>query len=177
MLDDYNRADGGLGANYTTPSGYNGMEVSSNRLKSSAEIDSAAIWNTSYAADQQVAIKAPVLFEAGHLLRICVRLQSATGFGECYYVEFERGASDAKVRFYYYSGTVATQLGNELNLGIFMDNDQFGVRVSGSTLSAWINGTQVASVMDSTLNAAGRFLINIPATSVTRLDDLCGGAL
>lgn len=179
LLDDYNRADTGPppSGSYVTPTGgYNGMQVVSNRLAPSASIDSAAIWSTLYNADQEVAIRIPVLFDVAELLRLVVRNQSATALGACYYVEFERGSSVSKVRFYYYNGTVANQIGAEIERSaLLVANDQCGVRAVGSTLTAYVNGTAVGQRTDATLNAAGRFMVNIPAGSTSRLDDLRGG--
>ena len=178
LLDNLNRTNEGPppSASYVTPAGYNGMQVVNNQMAPSASIDSAAIWSTLYNADQEVAIRIPVLFDVAELLRLVVRDQSATALGACYYLEFERGSSVSKVRFYYYNGTVAFQIGAEIELArVMVANDQCGVRAMGSTLIAYINGTAVGSRTDATLNAAGRFMVNIPAGSTARLDDLRGG--
>lgn len=180
VLDNASRADQGPppSSDWTTPSAMTGLKVLNQTFGNDVAQGTAGIWNTLFAADQEVYATITTVPGLNQYLTLMVRNQSATAWGDGYYAEFEfTGAgSNGIVRVYRYVSSVATQLGATITLSSPLAAvQQIGVRVVGSTITIWRNGALVDSRTDSNIAGAGRLFVRC-SDEVVRFGDFGGGA-
>ena len=165
VLDTANRADGAVGANWTTPfdAGLNTLVISSNHFTGSGGTYPDGIWVASTpGADQEVYITvgASVSDEYWFYLRAA----DSSNF----YVIDSTGDWGKKVA------------GSRTSFGSFSApslsaGDVIGVRVVGDTFTFLKNGSVVATATDSDLTAGGK--IGFGFHSVGYADDFGGGTV
>jgi len=181
VLDNFNRANGALGASWTAVNG-TGLVVASNRA---APPDTTTFhiskWASAFSADQEVFATVPVLPEVGATwLQVSLRLQD---LNNRYAVNLARalGVDNDQILPYAVVGGVATLLcgGVPLNLGFdAVAGDKFGARVVGSVLEVWYQRSgqswaRVAACADTSIAAGGA--IALGHGSFGAFDDFGGG--
>jgi hypothetical protein len=180
VLDDFNRADGALGANWNNiDPGYPLPVVASDQAAcANSTIDPSAYWTTSFAADQEVFVKLGE-YPAGDstvlMVRISGSLPSTTEDGYAVYFD---GTSVAIRR---------SDNGVKTTLATFpMSASELyaGVRVEGSAIFAYVSSDGITwrvagAAHDTTYAAAGYigFFSNVPSNTIHHYDDFGGGAI
>lgn len=168
ILDNANRADGAVGANWTTPatSGGNTLVISSNRFGGSGGNWPDGVWNTAFGARQETfcTVGATVSDDYTFFLR----WQDVSNH---YTIDFygTTGEVNAKV------AGVTTQIAT-FTTAALASGDVIGARIDGTVLTVWRNGVQVASVTNSGISAGGEIGMGFHA-SVGYADDFGGGTL
>ena len=147
--DDFNRADGGLGPNWTAISD-GAMAISSQAVIGKAGATTGDIRTAeTYPSDQysQVAVTSTQL-TGGQWIGPAVRLQASgqNGYLGIYFFNF----GSPELRLYKRSGGNWTQLGGAYSSGPLAAGTQLEVTAVGSTISFLVNGVQRLAVTDST---------------------------
>lgn len=133
--DDFNRANGSLGANWTTAY-TSGGEVSSNAARGNDATLSGSFYSAvSFAADHE----AQITKGAGDYAGPAVRMSAVTGGTG--YVYFNHGSVQRV------DGGVNSVIGT---WGTFGNGDVVRFRATGSTLEGWVNGVYQGAVVDAT---------------------------
>lgn len=173
VLDNFNRANGGLGSNWTTMIGTDPL-IGSNWVSpnSGGAGPSGAYWNLTRWADAQAYIRMGVAGE----VRVYARMTSASGNG--YRVRYDPTVSEISIAIV--NSGVGTDLVRFTGHTLAAD-DSLGIVVEDTTISAWKRtGTGswvfVGSITNSTYSAAGFIGFVIQNTGV-RVDDFGGGDL
>lgn len=149
VLDDFNRADGGLGANWTSIVGP--LNIFTNRVSSTATGDNCSTWTAT-------------VFAANHLAQIVVAAPSADSTGGAGPGVRLGGTNDATLRGYVMGansdrvtlyridpGPTYTLIAATLNAAdLFVANDVAKVVATGSAIGLYKNGTQTVGVGDTT---------------------------
>ena len=168
VTDNFNRANGGLGANWTTDSGFAALTIVSNTCKGGG----GGVHNVGFytaggtiAADQYAQIK--VMNTAGFIGPV-LRGDGTNTFYVCYY-----NAGTATI-YKWITGN-PTQIGSGSTITPAV-NDVIYFEVVGSALTFKVNGTTVATATDSSITAAGYTGISIYDTTGA-VDDFEGGAV
>lgn len=169
LLDDFNRANGAWGANWTVLAGTSAIVA--NQAKASA-VGFFAYWNpTTFLADQEVycdlVTKNSVTAGAG--FGFFVRTDVVAGNG--YWVFFDTNANT--VSFARDDANVFTAIGSPASVTL-ANGDRAGMRMVGNRLSAWVNGVEVNSTTSGTYTAGGRLMLTLGDTT-TVLDNFSGG--
>jgi hypothetical protein len=178
--DNFNRADGGLGANWTTVTGFDAPTIVSGSVQdpSAQGTDAEAFYNAvSFPADQWAQVNALKAITATSRVTGVLLRQDTGGAPTCYRV-VARGPL----------GTTATVEISKLVAGTFTSlasttttvnqGDTLYGEVQGSTIVAKVNGTQVLSATDTDIasGAAGIVVFvdtGTPADAI--LDDWFAG--
>lgn len=174
VIDDFNRANGGLGSNWTA--GYFGdsaLTITSNQITSSVNNWGANYYNTSFGPDIEAYITVSSSPNGSKILHF--RLTgSLTSSPSGYYVNFGFGTITRLD-----SGS-ETQLGASFSQSISA-GDSIGVSIVGSTITVYHKSAAgswavVTTRTDSTYSAAGKVALEIDNNSI-RLDDFGGGTV
>ena len=177
ILDNFNRADGGLGSNWTM--GYYGgdtLSIASNQAYSGGGYRENR-WNPATYGTPENYITIATLPASGEQVYLDVRIANpgATTL-DCYEVVYTNAATDTAQIYRVDNGT-ATQLGSTINQN-FSAGDGLGLSATGSTIEAWRRSSGTWSLLgsrtDSTYSAAGYLGIGSGGTTA-RLDDFGGG--
>ena len=168
--DDFNRADGGLGANWTVALGSN-MAIVSNEVKTTvASTDQFAFWNADTFANDQYA-KVVVGSATGSESKTIAAVRcSGVGSGtfKCYWAR-----KDGIHRF---SPGYAALGGGDLT-GLTV-GDVLEIRVSGDQITRWRNGVQFGSaVTDSNIASGKPGMGQWQSSGTATMDDFEGGDL
>ena len=147
--DDFNRADGSLGPNWTAISD-GAMAISSQAVTGTVNVDTGEIRTAeTYASDQysQIEVTSTQL-TGGQWIGPAVRLQSSgqDGYLGIYYWNF----GNPQLRLYVRNAGSYTQLGSSYSSGALAAGTQLEVTAVGSTISFLENGVSRISVTDST---------------------------
>ena len=149
MSDDFNRADGGLGANWTAVSD-GGLSISSQAvLGSSATAGDIRVGET-YPGDQSSQIEVTsTQLTGGQWIGPAVRMQNA---GQDMYlgIYFWNNGTQ-QLRLYKRSAGTWIQLGSSYNCGALAAGTQLQLTAVGSTISFLQNGVVRISVTDSSI--------------------------
>lgn len=162
--DNFNRGDGGLGANWTTVTGQNAPVISSNEVTTSSG-DSAAYWNADSFNDDQYS-----QLEISAISVACGPIVRAASGAHSFYVFMHYFTSEFRI-YKAVSGSY-TQLGASYAIGASA-NDILKLTVSGTTLTPSINGADQATRSDSDLSS-GSAGLRVSNTS-DKVDDWEGG--
>ena len=146
--DDFNRANGGLGANWTAISD-GAMAISSQAVIGTVGATTGEIRTAeSYTSDQysQIAVTSTPL-SGGQWVAAAVRLQASgkSGYAGLYYWNF----GSPELMLFKRSGGAWAQLGSTYSSGVLAAGTQLEVTAVGSTISFLQNGVQRISVTDS----------------------------
>ena len=168
--DNFNRADGGLGANWTQ-FGNSNLVIVSNAVASDegGGNPSAAYWNANSFANDQYS-QATVLHAAGTGSGgsgVTVRWVNGVGG---YAATFHGSTWD--IRFLYSNGN-ATLLTS--GSGTFADNDVIKLQIIGSTLTLFQNGTSIGTTTDTTYVSGHPGMYDVSYALTSFLDDWSGG--
>lgn len=180
LLDNFNRADGGLGANWTTPSfswSPTALAILSNQVKTGTGA-SWQYWNpTEFGRDCEVTVT--VATRPGTDTKrfyIYLRTDVSGSTPEGYALAVQRNGTQCLVYFLKSTGGVETQLGSTASPTI-VDGDTITFRVIGNRLEAFQNGALINSTTDSTFTKSGYAAIYMDTDSATRLDNFRAGDL
>lgn len=153
--DDFNRADGVIGANWQNGTGLGIVGISGNQAwqsnagPTSAAMASVATTAATFTADQESTVTLAAL-SSSDFIGPAVRCNPATGSG--YFVTLD-GTADSNRRIRRMSGGVETIIG-AVNLPA-ATNDVYVLRAVGTTISVFRNGSLLDQVTDST-HASGQ---------------------
>jgi hypothetical protein len=148
--DDFNRADGGLGANWTAIAD-GAMAIASQQVTGTAGVLTGDIRTAeSYASDQYSTVQVTsTQLTGGQWIGPAVRAQNGglNGYVGIYY--WNNGSP--VLQLFKRTGTNSwTQLGGTYSSGPLAAGTQLEVAAVGSTISFWQNGVKRISVTDST---------------------------
>ncbi|HET9970203.1 MAG TPA: hypothetical protein VFQ68_18365, partial [Streptosporangiaceae bacterium] len=146
--DDFNRANGGLGANWTAISD-GAMAISSQQAIGTAGATTGATRTAeTYPSDQysQIQVTSTAL-SGGQWIAAAVRMQSSgqNAYAGLYYWNF----GSPELMLFERSGGAWTQLGGVYNSGALAAGTQLKLVAAGSTISFLQNGVQRLSVTDT----------------------------
>ena len=148
--DNFNRADGGLGANWTAISD-GGMAIASQQVIGTAGKTTGDMWTANtFTSDQysQVQVTSTPM-SGGQWVAAAVRLQSS---GQTGYVGLYNWNSGSPVlEIFKRSGGGWAQLSGAYSSGVLAAGTQLQLTAVGSTISFWQNGVKRLSVTDSSI--------------------------
>lgn len=167
--DNFNRADGSLGSNWTQATGTNSPRVRSNGVDNyDGAADDLAYWNADTFNNDQYS---QLVYKSGNSVWLgpAVRVTSGNGYG----LEAASGNTRYLGKLV---GNVYTELAN--NLATFTANDVYRMEVSGTSLVVKVNGSNIFSVTDASLASGRAGLAGYGSSSgTTAWDDWEGGNL
>lgn len=168
--DNFNRADGGLGANWSTMTAQNAPQIVSNVVEpaSLTSTFSAAYWNANPCPNDQwaqVVVTACATSNDGIL--ILLRAATGTNSGYQFQVKGALGASASVIIKSISSGTPTVLVSGTASVNA---GDILYGEIVGTTLVMKINGTQVLTITDSTF-ASGKFGIALFASTSGTIAD------
>jgi PKD repeat protein len=178
VLDNFNRANGAVGANWVDPAyGLGGVDILSNTLHHACCYQ-APVWNpTSFGADQEAFVTITQLApgEPGHDLML--KIQGNSWNNAHLEVRYDDITKQIKVATYtpaqggwFDRGAVSATL---------VSGDQLGARAKADgTVLLYKNGTQVGQVSASSwtyANAGGRIGLTLDGTTGAQFDNFGGG--
>ena len=157
-LDNFNRADGALGANWTAISD-GAMAISSQAVIGTAGATTGDIWTaTTFASDQysQIQVTSTPL-SGGQWVAAAVRVQGSgqNAYAGLYYWNF----GSPELMLFKRSGGAWAQLGSTYSSGVLPAGTQLEVSAVGSTISFLQNGVQRISVTDSSFTGGAPGII------------------
>lgn len=166
VTDNFNRADGGLGANWTTNALYGAPQIVSNQLSNDAGTKGAYYTGVAFANDHYAQAKL-----VANLVGVSVRVVN-TG-GESNFYNFDANSGSGAIRIFKYKNNVGATVLTSDTITVNA-NDVLYLEAVGSALTAKINGSTVLTTSDSefTTGSPGIFLGN---TGADVLDDFEGG--
>lgn len=143
VLDDFNRANGGLGANYTQEPFNDGtggaLVIASNAIRASAGSSYEGVWYNpaTFGPDSEVYMDVVTANPAGFYI-LCLRIlqpSNSASTGDGYFIQVDQGGPNLK--FYRQDNGVSTQLGAADSVTAIASGDKWGVEMIGSTLTAY----------------------------------------
>ena len=148
VSDNFNRADGGLGGNWTTVAGTSAPKIVSNVLRAgTAGALNSAYWSAStFGADQFAQASLPGSSGTQYGPGIAVRLSSTKGYFLWY------GNSPGTVSLWRMDGASSsswTQLAQSASLTMSPSSDVWMIQAVGSTISGYQNGNLVVQATDT----------------------------
>jgi hypothetical protein len=171
LLDSFTRADGALGANWTSCGGNAGYTVATNAAASSnASVEEAVFWNAASFANDQFAQVTISQMASNSYIGPAVRC--STGSGGNYYGFYADTATRYIVRVVAgaYTSLATTGTG-------FSNGDVIRLEVVGTTISAYINGVLWTSVTDSNLTSGSPGMTSWANNNSGRVDDFTAANL
>lgn len=163
--DDFNRSNADpIGGNWSTSTGSIAMKIVSNEAASSG-ISSLSYWSANTFPDNQFAqVKISTLEDGGPAVRVSASAKT--------YYALEVWSAGARIR--------KVVNGTETNLGANFAitpsaGDVFRIEASGTTLTAYRNGSSLGSRTDSDIASGYAGICSYG--SANRFDDWSGGAL
>ena len=170
--DDFNRANGSLGLNWTDVTD-GGLAIVSQAVAGTASAGVSGDIRTaeSYAGDQysQVAVTSTQL-TGGQWIGPMVRAQN--GGKNAYVGVYKWNNGSPELQLFKRSGTSWTQLGSTYNSGALTAGTQLQVKVTGSAISFLQNGVQRISATDTSLTGGAP---GIMSYGTGQVDNWAGG--
>lgn len=162
VSDDFNRADGALGANWTirATSSDSGATIVSNQCKDATASGNAVLWYSGAGwtgGNDQYAEATIIALQSGNDFGVCARLSGASiGAANGYLAVIN--STDAAVSlggtiqcsFYKVSAGSFTQIGTDFGVTISA-NDVIRLEVQGTTLRLKVNGVQRGTDTDASI--------------------------
>lgn len=176
--DNFNRADGALGANWSeaaTAYTDNQPVIASNEAKSGGEgsYDNASYWSAdSFANNQYSKATISVLPSSGTSLMGVIVRASASDFCFC---QYKRDSGSNKSRLYWFNAGAYTAIAFQ-NTTTFASGDTIELEVEGTTYTMFKNGVSILSGANGSAPATGSAGITLYDLD-ERLDDWEGGDL
>jgi len=168
--DNFNRANGGLGSNWTTGVDGNDPQISSNQVAATSGDDFGAFWSAdSFSNDQYsqitIATQGPTPY-SGVLVRA-----DASDEVLCQATNHLNGYS-----IFWYNGGSYTQIGSTYGV-TEADGDVVVGEAEGTTFRLFLNGTQRVSGVNASAPSVGSAGLLVGGGTAARLDDWEGGDL
>lgn len=169
VSDDFNRADGALGSNWTTMSGTQAPQIASDELTASSDaVPNAAYWSANTFSNSQFAqASMPSVPGANFGPGIGVRFANSRGYFLWY------GNSSDTVSIWRMDNPGSwTQIAASGSLTI-TNTDVWRIEAVGNTITGYQNGNQVVQVTDATYanGSPGVWLFH----TANQIDDWSGG--
>jgi hypothetical protein len=178
VLDDFNRADGALGANW--PGDIKDTHVlpviASNQMVPVGTTGYAqAYWADVFDADQEVFVKLAARAGSTKDMSLALRLTNPGASPTCYFVGIANLSAASNIELYVFvNGTPGAPAVIASNVS-WADGDIFGVRIVGSTITVYKNGEVLNSIEDATISGDGYIGIEIGNSAGVALEDFGGG--
>ncbi len=176
--DNFNRADGGLGTNWTTVTSSGAPQISTNVVRSTAVgTDSMSYYNATSAPNDQYASSAVVTATTSSVGNgPIVRTDSGT---KTFYVAYVTGPLDATAKIFLSKFTSGTSVNITNGTFTVAANDVLKLEVIGTNLSVYLNGVlKIGPTSDGAIST-GQFGIQVFAdagtTADSQLDNWEGG--
>jgi hypothetical protein len=150
VSDDFDRADGGLGSNWTTVAGTAAPVISGGAVVAgvAGELNSAYWSADAFGGDQFAQASLPASSGGNFGPGIAVRLSGSTGYVLWY------GNSPGTVSIWRMDAAGSwAQLGQSGSLSVSPSSDVWRIEAVGSTISGYQNGNLVVQVTDSTYSS------------------------
>lgn len=146
--DTFNRANGTIGSNYSTVSGFNAMAVQSNGIRSSSASSLSAVSTLvkTFGADQEASLTYTAVNSFDYV-GPAVRLSASGGTG---YVFSADGFATGEGGLRRISGGTSTVIGAAVTVSA---GDRITLRAVGTSLIVLKNGVQQYSVTDATYSS------------------------
>ena len=184
IIDNFNRADGGIGSGWTADPygvGSAGLNIASNQARSTgASYQESYRTTPTYGPDVEGYLTITTVGGNGQEIAIGIRLQSPGTAGvDAYYILLTFATGTDTVQIYRVDNQAGTLLGATINQE-FLVGDKLGVLMIGSTvyvLHKKLSGGNwyvLGSRTDSTYSSAGYLALTIENTTI-RVDDFGGG--
>lgn len=176
VLDNFNRADGALGSNWSTPTFAAGFNISSN-VAFGSTTGNIQYWNVAtYGPDFEIYADIPNLPGSGQQCGLTggVLQQTSAITLDGYAVAYTHGSPGTLAIQRITNGVVAATVASSSQT--LSAGDQIGLSRVGTTLTSYINGTQIDTGTDSTHTGAG-YLLMFSTNTTNSFDDFGGGTL
>jgi len=182
VLDNFNRADGELGSNWSNPaySTFGPLAIISNTAYSPSPYDDG-YWNVAtFGPDCEVYVTLTTIQGESEYVYIYARYVNPGTLCDGYKLGHKYvAAGNDSFKFYRSDNGADTQIGATIYSNI-VQGDKLGLEIVGSTLTPYIYTSGAWSALetrtDTTYSAAGYIGI-CPTTSTPRLDDFGGGTI
>lgn len=176
VLDNFNRANGPIGANWGDDDA--ALAVNGNQLAQTAAGTNHGAWLPSvFGPDQEAYVTLATIAPTATDLGLLLKMQGSSWSAGTIEVRYDASASNIVVSTYDVAFSwrpFLTVSGVHLNAG-----DQLGARAfGGGTVDVYVNGTKVGSTNVAAwpfFNAGGRIGVAMVAGGTSRLDDFGGG--
>jgi Putative esterase len=170
VTDDFNRANGGLGANWTAVSD-GALSISSQAVLGLSATAGAIRTGESYSSDQSSQIEVTsTQLASGQWIGPAVRMQN--GGQNVYLGLYFSNNGTKELRLYKRSAGTWIQLGSTYNSGPLAAGTQLQLTAAGSTISFLQNGVTRISVTDSSLSGGAP---GIMTYGTAKADNWAGG--
>lgn len=176
LKDDFNRANGALGSNWSTPTFATAFAISSNVVFGSTT-GNIQYWNAAtYGPDFEVWADIPNLPGSGGSCFIGGGILQETSAItlDGYTLTYTHGSPGTLAIQRVTNGVAAATVASSSQT--LSAGDQIGLKRVGTTLTSYINGTQIDSGTDSTHTGAGYILMASTQTT-SSFDDFGGGTI
>lgn len=175
--DNFNRADGGLGANWATQTGNGAPQIGSNKARTNAVgTDSVARYSAISWPNDQYAKQKTITLGASHGNGPCTRCASAAN---TYYGSYVDGAYGAGASFTTFKCIAGTHSNLATGTKLVATGDVIELRAVGTAISGYINSVlQLGPTTDSAISAgdAGILVfVDSGTTADSEADDWEGG--
>jgi hypothetical protein len=170
--DNFNRADGGLGSNWT-PISDGGMAIASQQVTGTAAVLTGDTWAAStFGNDQYSEIQVTsTQLSGGQWVGPAVRVQSSGQNGYVGIYNWNSGSPELMV--FKRSAAGWTQLGNSYSVAPLAAGTKLRLTVLGNSISFMVNGVQRIGVTDSSFSSGAP---GIMAFDSATADNWSGGA-
>lgn len=169
--DNFNRANGAIGANWTESGGGNdGLNISSNQVASANEgaYDNAMFWNANSFNNNQYSKCTLKTIGSGNYAGPIVRANASD------FVNAQCREGDApEVNLYWYNGGAYTNIATQTSFAWAAD-DVMILDAEGSDFSFFVDDVEIIGGTNSSAPASGACGLSM-YTTTTRLDDWEGG--
>lgn len=176
VLDDFNRANGALGSNWTTPTFASSFSISSNVVFGGSTGNIQYYNVATYGPDFEIYVSVPNLPGSGQQCGIVGgALQPGSAITiDGYSVTYTHGAPGTLAILRITDGAAAATVASSSQT--LTAGDQIGLKRVGTTLTSYINGTQIDTGTDSTHTGAG-YLVMYSTNTTHSFDNFGGGTL
>ena len=170
--DNFNRADGGLGANWAATSD-GGMAIASQQVTGTAGVLTGDTWTANSFTSDQFSVVQVTSTQLSGTQWIGAAVRAQNGGHSAYVGIYSWNSGSPVLQLFKRSGnTNWTQLGSSYSSGPLTAGTQLEVAAVGSTISFWQNGVKRISVTDSSFTGgAPGIMINGSGTA----DNWSGG--
>jgi hypothetical protein len=174
-LDDFNRADGGLGSNWATQTGENAPSISSNKCRTTL-LESAARWTADVFDSDHYAQAAIATGSAGWAMGPSTRCQSgAQSFYTAQTSDDNGNGSGDSINLYRCVAGSFTLLQGITDAHVI--GDVIRLETQGTTLRVYKTGVQVGTNTTDSSLSGGAAGLRIYINGTAYLDDWEGGNL
>lgn len=158
--DNFNRSNGGLGANWTDANGTAGILIETNVVKADAGVDALAYWNAdSFSGDQKASMTVTTVGDS--FLGPAVRVTASNGYG--FY-----GGQFGRYLFKVVAGVTSTLSSDGTSVSV---SDVLELQVVGTQLTAKVNGADLFTPTDSALSSGSGGASSFGSANALRQDD------